>query len=203
MNQAIIGYDPKTKQPIFGPGYQSGQSEQIPPLSGGFKDLFGKLWNKNSGIAKVGKIANIGGGVYQGGKALSNLISLNAAGDDLDTLRSDILASAYNNPLSNDYLSADQKKLLRELKSGSYSSKTASNALGAGFGGALTSLPKALINAGLGFVTGGIPGAAIQGIGTLTNAGIQGATSSKSAHVRKADSKRDRRPLRFSDSNLR
>ena len=120
------------------------------------------------GSPSISNIANIGGGIYHGINALSGLNSNASSQKDLESLKRDITL-ATTNPMYDMYLNAADEKLLREMNN----SNTSGNWTAAG-NNIMNSIPQALLNAGLGFLTGNIPGAVIQGIGTLANAGIQG-----------------------------
>ncbi len=128
------------------------------------------LWSKAGGIDKLGSLANMAGLLMQGGQAVSGLYDNDQQSGNLDDLISDIQASAYANPLADSYLTADQRRTLRDIKKDRFDDPSISDALG----GAMKGVPKALLSAVGGYLTGGVPGAAIQGIGSLVNSGIQG-----------------------------
>lgn len=128
------------------------------------------LWSKSGGIDKLGGLANLAGILMQGGQAVSGLYDNDRQADNLDDLMSDIESSAYANPLASSYLNADQRRTLRDIQKDRFDDPSISDALG----GAMKGIPKALLSAVGGYLTGGVPGAAIQGIGTLVNSGIQG-----------------------------
>ena len=128
------------------------------------------LWSKAGGIDKIGNLANMAGLLMQGGQALSGFYNNSQQSGNLDDLMSDIQASAYSNPLVDSYLTADQRRTLRDIQKDRFDDPSASDAIN----GAIKGVPKALLSAVGGYLTGGIPGAAIQGIGTLINSGIQG-----------------------------
>lgn len=130
------------------------------------------FWTKAGGIDGLGKLANVGGAVVQGGKAIGNLVSADQAQSNYDDLAKDIRMTAAANPLAYSNMSMADKKLLRQIKSG-----TSKNNFGNIMTGVTKGLPKILGNTALGFVTGGIPGAIIQGAGTAVNKGIEGYTS--------------------------
>lgn len=129
------------------------------------------LWTRAGGIDGIGKLANIGGALWQGGKALGNISSAANADKDLNETLKDIKISAASNPLAMSYLDLSQKKLLRQAKSGTHKNDLDNIMSGVGRG-----LPDILKNTALGFVSGGVPGAAIQGIGTAVNKGTEGYT---------------------------
>ena len=117
----------------------------------------------------VSQVANIGGGIYHGANALSGLMDNSNAQKDLNSLKSDITLAMASNPMYDMYLDASDQKLLRQMKN-----DRLEGTHGGTVKGIVNSLPKALLNTGLGFLAGGPAGAAIQGIGTLANAGISG-----------------------------
>lgn len=128
------------------------------------------LWSKAGGIDKIGGLANMAGLLMHGGQAVSGLYDNDQQSGNLDDLMSDIEASAYANPLANSYLTADQRRTLRDIQKDRFDDPSMSDA----WNGVIKGVPKALLSAVGGYLTGGIPGAAIQGLGTLANAGIQG-----------------------------
>lgn len=124
----------------------------------------------SAGGPSIANIANVGGGIYHGINALQGLNQNSDTAKDIDSLVQDINTMKVTNPMYDMYMDPSDEKLMRQIKNGSLESGKFSNAVG----GALESIPQALLNAGLGFLTGNIPGAVIQGVGTLANAGIQG-----------------------------
>jgi len=129
------------------------------------------LWTKGAGIDGIGKLANIGGAIYQGGKAIGNLNAAGNADSDYNNTIKDIKMSAAANPMAMSALDISQKKLLRQARSG-----TAKNDMDNIMSGVGRGLPDIAKNAVLGFATGGVPGALIQGIGTAVNKGTEGYT---------------------------
>jgi hypothetical protein len=162
----------KSGKPIFG-------NVQFPNLSEGLRNLRNAKLFEGSNVT-LGNTANTLGGLYQGINALKNINTLSTNDADLQSLQDDIKSSAYSNPMLESYLSANDSRLLRQIRNGSYDGNVASSNLGNGIGGAVKGLPKAAIAAILGGLAGGGAGAAIQGIGSLVNSGLQGAASGQS-----------------------
>jgi hypothetical protein len=149
----------------------------------GLKGLFNKQnfgWSKGKGLKafgkNVGKWGNVAGGVMQGISALSNINQLGNAKDTTADLQNQILNSYNSNPMAGLYMTAEQKKLLRDLKN---NGADTSVDLGDFVPNSVGDLVSPLIQGGLGFATGGIPGAIIGGVGGLANAGLENATESQ------------------------
>lgn len=121
----------------------------------------------------VGSAANALSALYQGGSAIKNGIDLNNSSSDLDDLKKSILASAASNDLAASYLNSEDQRTLRKLKRGD----TGVNQWGGAMSGIMSNLPKTLASTAIGGLTGGIGGAAIGGIGSLVNSGLEGANS--------------------------
>lgn len=162
-------------------------------LKGVFNNLrskvppFSSIWNKQSGIQPlgIGKGANIGSGIAQGVQGIQNLSNLGRAQADYNDLQGDILNAYYSNPLANSFLSPEQSKMIRQIKRGNLNEGTTSSE---GFwNGIVGNLGDTLTGAGLGFVTGGIPGAIIGGAGGLINSGISGATQATQSNMDNLD----------------
>lgn len=136
------------------------------------KDLFG--WSKGSGLTAFGK--NIGSGVplmygiTEGIQGATNLSNLGKTQGDINSLKDSILQNAAGNPLINSYLTSDQLNLLRRVKTGRLKNTGGEGILG-GIGEGLGST---LMNTLMAGAIGGIPGAAVAGIGGLVNSGIKG-----------------------------
>ena len=146
----------------------------------GLKGLFNKNnfgWSKGSGVKafgkNVGKWGNIAGGAMQGIQALSNINQLDQVNDAAQDLESQILTSYGSNPNAGLALTADQKKLLRDLKTNGVDTSVGLDDL---MPDSLGDLVSPVLQGGLGFLTGGIPGAVIGGVGGLVNTGLSGAT---------------------------
>lgn len=127
-------------------------------------------YNLKSGVQGWGK--NLGGYLNLANLAMQvintaqGLDSLSDAQSESDDLVADIVASAMNNPMVNYDLTADQRKLLSQLRRGTYSSDIGLDDV---------NLLGALGDAGMGVLTGvsgGIPGMVIGGVGGLLNSGI-------------------------------
>lgn len=121
----------------------------------------------------LGKFATIGTGVTQGIQAVKGLSDYGKAKTTAEDLMSDIVASASANPLVDKYLTADQRKLLNEIRRGNYSTYTPGDALS---GAMSDGLSNALSGAAMG-LAGGLPGVIVGGVGGLVNGGISGATN--------------------------
>jgi len=117
----------------------------------------------------LGALSRWGMGLYQGGKALKGIYDNVNADSDLQNLQKDIRAQVASNPMYNMYLDAADEKLLRQSNNG-----TLTNGVGSAFEGVARGIPKALLSAVVGGATGGVGGAAIGGIGSLINSGIEG-----------------------------
>lgn len=111
----------------------------------------------------------------QGYNILNNLDNMNDAKDDASTLKAKILSTAAANPMNSSYLSADNMRLLRQLRNGTYEADDADtkeiilNGLSGALKGTLTG------------VAGGIPGMVIGGFGGAINDGM--STVSNAANV--------------------
>lgn len=143
--------------------------------------LFSKLglgWNNKTGVSVMGK--NVGKAVpwISGGlsalQAVQGLDELSKSQESTDDLIGAILASASSNPNLGLDLTADQKKLLRQIKNDDdYGDATiddinlAEILKGAGMG-AVTGLP----GGGIGALVGGIGGAINSGINSMNSAQI-------------------------------
>lgn len=151
------------------------KAHQAGSFSGTLKNLNSAregLVNKpllGAGSPSIANIANIGGGIYHGINALQGLNANANADRDLESLKRDITLAKATNPMYDMYLDASDEKLLREMNN----NNTSANWTAAG-SNIMNSIPRALLNAGLGFLTGNVPGAVIQGVGTLANAGVEG-----------------------------
>lgn len=135
-------------------------------------------WTKQSGIQGWGK--NLGGyattanAVLQGIDAAQGLKNLGDTRDTTEDLISDIIASSANNPMVTYDLSADQMRLLNELKRNSYS-----NELGLDDVDILGAIGSGATNAITGLLSGGVPGAVVGGIGGLVNSGVDDLNSAQ------------------------
>lgn len=166
---------------VFDAGWRANRTHTIRPgngIKGFFKNNFG--WNKGSGLKafghNVGKWGNVAGGIVQGVQALSGASKLGKTRKGIDTTVDDILTMYAKNPLAVSYLTEDQKNTLRNLKNGAYGK-------GASFKDYLPNsvgdVLRPMLGAGIGFLTGGIPGALINGIGGHVNEGIINANESQ------------------------
>lgn len=117
-------------------------------------------------IAQSANIVNAG---MQGAQAVQGLSSNMQSNRDYSDLKKDIISLKANNPMYSTYLDPEDERILRELNS-----NTLKNNIGNSTKGIISSIPKALLNAGLGFLTGNAAGAAIGGLGTLANGAISG-----------------------------
>lgn len=146
----------------------------------GYKGVTNRdLWTAKGGIDGIGGLANLGGGIYHAMNSLNGISNLGSTNSDNRDLARDIKMSALSNPLATTYLDANQKRLLRQLQNGTFDNKSNRTATSDAFSGILKDSPKLLKNVLLGFVSGGTPGAIIQGLGTAANSGISAANASK------------------------
>lgn len=143
---------------------------------------------KSGGGLKLGGY-NVGK-LWTGGQALMNTVqglkntdNLNKAYEQGSDLKADILATAAGTPNVSSYLTADEQKMLNQLKRGNYyEGEWGSDAsdwggvLSGGLKGAITGLP------------GGAWGALLGGIGGAINGGLSGATKKKEINNSKLDS---------------
>lgn len=176
-NLGSVGSPVATAAPGLLSRFTSGLRDPNKPLIGGSFKLpnIGKaaatLREKPimEGGPSVGSTARGLGALYYGGRALKGLYENSLAQDDLDSLSQDIRAQVVSNPMYSMYMDASDEKLLRQMNNGT-STEGISNAAE----GAMKGLPKAAIATLLGGLTGGVGGAAIGGIGSLVNSGIEG-----------------------------
>lgn len=119
---------------------------------------------------KLGTLANVGSGIYQGVNAIKNINDTMDTNNTYDDLVRAIQKSAYANPMHSSYLTADQRDMLFRLNNGSYDSPD----IGDVITGAVKNIPQALLAGAGGLATGGTIGAAINGIGSLVSGGFQG-----------------------------
>lgn len=161
--------------------------------SNGLLDFFKKninskdVWRLGQGITplKAGKLTNIGSGIAQGVQGLQNLSNLGKSTSDYNNIQGDILAAYSNNPLASSYLSPDQMKMIRQIRRGNLPERTtasqgASDEIASNIGGILA-------GTGIGLATGGIPGALINSVGGLLNAGISGANKAQQSNLSQLD----------------
>ena len=159
--------DPTGNNTVYGTAAAS-----APP--GGPGDLTG-MFNKLKQGNLAGQYApqiNTMAAIGQGVGALSNISKLSQGASNLDDLRGQVLNSysAANAPYYN--LDPSQMSKIRRLQRGY------TDADKPGLGDAVSnigsSLPSILMQAGAGFMSGGVPGAIINGIGGAVNAGLEG-----------------------------
>ena len=105
----------------------------------------------------LGRLSNIGMGLYQGGKAIGGLMNNSNTQNDLDALKRDINAAKVSNPMYDTYLDANQEKMLRQLSNNTYNDATFDDAMK----GVSKGIPSALLATLFGGLTGGVPGAII------------------------------------------
>lgn len=118
----------------------------------------------------IGPWATAGMGIMQGINAAQGLSGVSRSRQNISDLKNDILTSAASNPLVSNYLTADQKQLLNQIRNGTYASELGDDVV-RGIG---SSLSDAASGALMGAV-GGLPGVLVGGIGGLINGGISGA----------------------------
>lgn len=132
----------------------------------------------------LGKFATIGTGVTQGLQAIQGMSDYGKAKTTAEDLMSDIVASASANPLVDKYLTADQRKLLNEIRRGNYSTYTPGDALN----GALSDGLGNAVSGALMGLPGGLPGVIVGAAGGLVNGGISGATTGVNRRIDKLQS---------------
>lgn len=135
-------------------------------------------WTKGSGLKmfgkNVGKGANVVSGVVQGAQALKGISDYSKARQSNEDMLDDIIVSATSNPLLSSYLTSDQMRLVNAIRKGNYDT---SSDVGDFFKGIGSGLGNAALSTLSGFVTGGVPGAIIGGVGSLANSGISGLSA--------------------------
>lgn len=136
------------------------------------KQIPSNIRNTNlfEGGPKLGHVGAAGMGLYQGFNAAKGLTENAQTEADYNNLINDIKASAYANPMAAQYLTSDQRKLMRQARSGSLGA----NNFGGAMQGVAQGIPKALLSSLLGGLVGGGWGALAGGAGSLINSGIQG-----------------------------
>ena len=132
-----------------------------------------RLWE---GGPSIGGAATAGMGLYQGVNAAKNLYDLANTSSDINKSMSDVRASALANPLVYSYLDSGSARTLRQVQNGTFSE---GSGLKNGLAGAAKGIPSALLATLIGGVAGGVPGAVINGLGSLANSGIKGASEGK------------------------
>lgn len=135
-------------------------------------------WGKGTGLnikgVPIGNIANVAGGVIQGADALMGIGDYVNSQADNDTLMSHIRTSAMGNPLLSNYLTSDQLNMLGAIQRDTYRDEAGLDDF---FKGAVGGIGKAIPATLLGLATGGGVGAAIGGLGSLANSGIDALTT--------------------------
>lgn len=130
-------------------------------------------WGKGTGLnikgVPIGNIANVAGGVIQGADALMGIGNYVNSQADNDALMSQIRTSAMGNPLLSSYLTSDQLNTLGAIQRDTYRDEAGLDDF---FKGAVGGIGKAIPATLLGLATGGGVGAAIGGLGSLANSGI-------------------------------
>jgi hypothetical protein len=138
------------------------------------RDIRGtRLWE---GGPSIGGAATAGMGLYQGVNAAKNLYDLANTSSDINKSISDVRASALANPLVYSYLDSGSARTLRQVQNGTFSE---GSGLKNGLAGAAKGIPSALLATLIGGVAGGVPGAVVNGLGSLANSGIKGASEGK------------------------
>lgn len=163
--------DPTGNNTVYGTAAASAPPGGPPGGPGDLTGMFNRLKQGNLAgqyAPQINTMAAIGQGVG----ALSNISKLSQGASNLDDLRGQILNSysAANAPYYN--LDPSQMSKIRRLQRGY------TDADKPGLGDAVSnigsSLPSILMQAGAGFMSGGVPGAIINGIGGAVNAGLEG-----------------------------
>lgn len=145
-----------------------------PPGPGGPGDLTGMFNRLKQGnlAGKYSPYINAASAIGQGIGAISNVSKIGQGASNLSDLKGQILNSysAANAPYYN--LDPSQMSKIRRLQRGY------SDADKPGLGDAIsnigTNLPSILMQAGMGYLSGGAPGAIINGVGGLVNSGLEG-----------------------------
>lgn len=169
--------DPNSLKNMF--SKWKGKASGLGNKAAGLIDPTNYGWSKGSGLKmfgkNVGKWGNVAGGVMQGIDALQGIGDYSDTLNSNEDLMSKIQTSAMGNPLLSHYLTTDQLNLLGDIQDGRYSSDASFDDF---ISGAASGLGGAAVGAGLGFLTGGIPGAVIGGAGSLINSGIDNLSAS-------------------------
>lgn len=138
----------------------------------------------NVGGYQLGKLYTTGLGAVEAIRGLKNADNLNKASQQGSDLKADILATAAGTPNLSSYLTADEQKMLNQLKRGNYYEGDWGSDLG-DYAGVLGGAGKGAIAGAIG---GGIPGAIVGAIGGGLNGGLSGATKKKETQNAKLDS---------------
>lgn len=166
------------------PDYQSSISPTVAAASTrprvNLSAMFGKLWNKGSGIQPlgIGRMSNIGSAISQGTSALQGLSQISNNKTEARDIQASLLRESLANPIANSYLSEDQKTLLNKIRRGSYDPQN--TGIWEGIGSGLGDAVKSALTGG---AIGGIPGAVIGGVGSLANSGIQGYSNAQQRSI--------------------
>ena len=136
----------------------------------------------NLGGYQLGKLWTGGQALYNIAKGAKNIDNLNKASQQGADLKADLLATAASTPNVSSYLTADEQKMLNQLKRGNYYEGDWGSDLSdyggvfsGGIKGALAGLP------------GGVPGMILGGLGGAVNGGLSSATKKKEIQNSKLD----------------
>lgn len=156
---------------IFAPGFGAKVQEGLGKLSDPQLN-----WTKGTGLKayghNIGGLASTAQGLY-GAYQIADALSENTkAKNTTEDITSDILTAAAGNPMAAYDLTADQKRLLGELKRGSYEDSSDMGSLdwGAGLAGALK-------GGAAGFLGGGTTGAIVGALSSGVPAAMRGIAS--------------------------
>lgn len=117
----------------------------------------------------LGSLANLGSAAIQGVKGIKGVYD-NIQGDtDYNDLKDKLGLAIASNPMYDMYLTSEDENYLRKMNNGTLKDNVSNVAEGA-----VKGIPSALLQAGAGYLTGGIPGAIINGVGGLANSAISG-----------------------------
>lgn len=170
LKAAATGSAPKTGG-LFAPGFGAKVQEGLGKLSDPQLN-----WTKGTGLKayghNIGGLASTAQGLY-GAYQIADALSENTkAKNTTEDITSDILTAAAGNPMAAYDLTADQKRLLGELKRGSYEDSSDMGSLdwGAGLSGALK-------GGVAGFLGGGTLGAAVGALSSGVPAAMRGMAS--------------------------
>lgn len=136
----------------------------------------------NAGGYQLGKLWTAGQGALNAIQAVKNVDNLNKASEQGSDLKADLLATAASTPNVSSYLTADEQKMLNQLKRGNYYEGDWGSDL-SDYGGVLSGGVKGAL-AG---APGGIPGMILGGLGGAVNGGLKSATKKKETQNSKLD----------------
>ena len=141
---------------------------------GGFGDLTGMFNRLKQGnlAGQYAPYVNAAAAIGQGVGAVSNISKLSQGASNMSDLRGQVLNaySAANAPYYN--LDPSQMSKIRRLQRGYEDADKPG--IGDAISGIGSNIPSILMQAGMGFLSGGVPGAIINGVGGAVNSGLEG-----------------------------